>query len=303
MNSTLSPCDDVRLRAAGLSIDRVGFARAEPVTPPAVEEYDRWLSGGNNAGMTYLERYGDLRADPRLLLPGACTVVAVAVNYHHVGRQPAGAPEIASYAHGDDYHEVVRGRLDLLAAYIREQWGGETRVCVDTAPLRERYWAVRAGVGFRGRNGAVIVPGIGSFCFLGAILTTVEFPADESSTETCDGCGRCVRACPGQAIMPDGTVDARRCISYLTIEHRGEFPSGVTTGNRLYGCDCCQQVCPHNRDIPETGIEAFGLRPAIAALTRDSVAAMTQEQFSAIFRHSAVKRAKLAGLLRNLRHL
>lgn len=303
MNSTLSPCDDVRLRAAGLSIDRVGFARAEPVEPSAVEEYDRWLSGGNNAGMTYLERYGDLRADPRLLLPGACTVVAVAVNYHHAGRQPTGAPEIASYAHGDDYHEVVRGRLDQLAAYIREQWGGETRVCVDTAPLRERYWAVRAGVGFRGRNGAVIVPGVGSFCFLGAILTTVEFTVDEVLAETCDGCGRCVRACPGQAIMPDGTVDARRCISYLTIEHRGELPSGVTTGNRLYGCDCCQQVCPHNRDIPETGIEAFGLRPAIAALTRDSVAAMTQEQFSAIFRHSAVKRAKLAGLLRNLRHL
>lgn len=303
MNFTLSPCDDVRRRATELSIDRVGFARAEPVEPSAVGEYDRWLSGGNNGGMTYLERYGDLRADPRLLLPGACTVIAVAVNYHHAGRQPAGAPEIASYAHGDDYHEVVRGRLDLLAAYIREQWGGETRVCVDTAPLRERYWAVRAGVGFRGRNGAVIVPGVGSFCFLGAILTTVEFPADEVLTETCEGCGRCVRACPGRAIMSDGTVDARRCISYLTIEHRGELPSGVTTGNRLYGCDCCQQVCPHNRDIPVTGIEAFGLRPAIAALTRDSVAEMTQEQFSVIFRHSAVKRAKLVGLLRNLRHL
>lgn len=303
MSSSPSPCDDIRCRASELLIDRVGFARAEPVEPSDIDCFRRWIAAGHHSGMAYMERYGDLRANPALLLPGAQTVIAVAVNYHHRQRQPAGAPLIAEYAHGSDYHEVVRERLETLAGYIREQWGGATRVCVDTAPLRERYWAVKAGVGFRGRNGTVIVPGLGSLCFLGAILTTVEFPPDSRLGRECEGCDACVRACPGQAILADGTVDAARCLSYLTIEHRGPLPDGFSTGNRLYGCDCCQQVCPHNRDIPPTRIPDFNMRPAIALLTRESVAAMTQEQFSAIFTRSAVKRAKLAGLLRNLRHL
>lgn len=306
MSLMSSPCDPAPLleQAVRLGIDRVGVARACEVPQEVSDGYARWLADGCNASMDYLDRYHDVRRDPRLLLDGARSVISCAIGYYHTSRQLQGAPAIASYAHGDDYHDVVRRLLEPLAAYVRETYGGETRICVDTAPIHERYWAVAAGVGYRGRSGLVIVPGLGTYCFLAEVIATAEIgETPRREVTACDGCDRCVKACPGGAIGRDGVVDARRCLSYLTIEHRGELPGQLSTGNRLYGCDTCQQVCPCNRDIAACGHPEFELRPAYRDITRESLAALTPESYAALFRHSAIKRAKLAGILRNLNHL
>lgn len=301
-----SPCDTAWLveQATEIGIDRIGVADAVPVPEEVTEKYERWLAAGGNAGMEYLERYSAVRKDPGLLLEGASSVISCAVSYYHTGRQPDGVPAIASYAHGDDYHEVVRRLLEELASRIRSAYGGETRVCVDTAPVHERYWAVASGVGFRGRSGLVIVPGSGTCCFLAEIITTVRFGSTAPlATEGCEGCGKCIRSCPGQAINPDGTVSASRCLSYLTIEHRGDLPEGLSTAGRLYGCDTCQTVCPYNQELVPCRHPEFDLRPAYRDLTAERIASLSHEEYTVIFRHSAIKRAKLSGLQRNLRHL
>lgn len=304
MNCSRSLCKETigrRLAAAGAEV--WGVARAEAVDPQAVELYDRWIASGAHGSMEYMERYGDVRSDPRLLLDGARSVLVAAFNYQPARRQDVGAPVIADYALGDDYHTVLRRRLDAVARDIENAYGGRTRVCVDTAPLRERYWAVRAGVGFIGLNNQLIVPGRGSRFFLGEILWTGEIEPDEPCRLSCDGCMRCVRACPGKAIEGNGGLCAARCLSYLTIEHRGELPPSAALGNRIYGCDVCQDVCPHNAGSRPGCIPEFTPRQELMALTRERVESMTQEEFSALFRNSAVKRTRISGLQRNLRAL
>lgn len=279
-----------------------GIADAGMVADADIEQFDRWIGHGMHGEMGYMERYRELRCDPRLLLEGAQSLVVVAFAYFHGDQTEGNLAAIASYAHGDDYHEVVRERLERVAQRIRTTYGGATRVCVDTAPLFERYWAVRAGVGFIGRNRMLIVPGSGSYVFIGEILTTVKLQADAPNEGHCDGCGKCVASCPGGALTADG-IDARKCLSYLTIEHRGEFDEDVDLCGWLYGCDACQRVCPHNNGLNDTAIAEFKAREALRGLTPERVDAMQQEEWSAVMRRSAIKRAKLAGLQRNARQL
>lgn len=254
-----------------------------------------WISAGMNASMDYLDRYHSERATPSLLLDGARSIISCAFSY----APPLPGDIIAAYALGSDYHEVVRDRLKAVAAAIEHHLGGQTRVCVDTAPLRERYWALRAGVGFRGLNGNVIVPGKGSYMFLGEIITTVALPPTAPLENDCGRCGQCVRSCPTGALQADGTMDARRCLNYLTIEHRGEFPEGTDLHGRLYGCDTCSHVCPHNAHPAPCRIRELMPRPAVRALTPEKAASLTQDEYSSLFTHSAIKRTKLAGLRRN----
>lgn len=309
MSLTSSPCDDPDRRAivtlAGeLGIDRIGFAQAGPVADEQSRHYAGWLAAGSHADMAYLERYPDIRRDPRLLLPGAQTVISCAISYWHPEVQRPDAPQIAMYAHGDDYHDVVRRILTPLADEIARRWGAETRICVDTAPIHERYWAISSGVGFRGRNGLVIAPGVGSYIFLGEIVTTHPFlPTAPLPTDVCDSCGMCVARCPGGALRGDGTLDCSRCLSYLTIEYRGEFPPGFTTGGRLAGCDRCQQVCPHNAAPLPTSHPEFHLRQSLARLTAGEVAELTPATYAELLRRSSLKRIKLPQLQRNLRAL
>lgn len=269
-----------------------------PVEAAAVEQHRRWIAAGHHGDMAYLDRYDEVRADPRLLLEGARSIICVAFPYFT--DEPVELP-VSLYARGRDYHEVVRERLRALAALLP----GESRVCVDTAPLRERYWAARLGLGFVGRNNQLIIPSLGSYFFLGFIITTAEVesesPAAGLGAAGCDGCRRCVDACPGGCLFADGAgVDARRCLSYLTIEYRGELSGELLV---LYGCDVCQRVCPHNRGVRPTPIADFHPSAEMMALTAADVASMTPERFSALFRHSAIKRTRLAGLQRNLTHL
>lgn len=287
---------------AEAGVYRFGIADAAPVDEYYRHAYSRWIEQGMHGTMTYLGRYHDVRSDPRLLLPGARSVISCAIPYYyplHPGENRAG---FASYALGSDYHDVVRQHLETVARFIRDNFGGETRVCVDTAPIRERYWAMRSGVGFIGRNNQLIVPGAGSYFFLGEILTTQPFQADKPCTLTCGDCGRCTRLCPSGALSGCGAADASRCLSYLTIEHRGPFEPLTDLHGHIYGCDVCLQVCPHNANPPVATIDELRPRKAVLELTRAAIVTMTQEEFSVIFRRSAVKRAKLEGLRRNACH-
>ena len=294
----------IKRRAAELGFDACGFAVAEAVDAESQQRYDAWIAAGKHFAMTYAERYADVRSDPRLLLDGARTMISLAMNYFPAIEQDAQALQIARYAFGRDYHEVLRERLEQLAAFIAGNWGAECRVCVDTAPIREKYWAQRAGVGFVGRNNLLIIPGKGSFFFLGEVVTTLALQPDEPCRLHCGSCHRCVEACPGGALSADGSaLDASRCLSCLLIEYRGEqLPEWVADakGNRLYGCDQCQLVCPHNASAQPTAVADFAPRHDILSLTPAAVEAMTQECFSRLFAHSAIKRVKLAGLKRNL---
>lgn len=291
----------VRSMALSLGFDACGFARAEPVEQWAVEAYDNWIAAGHNDCMDYATRYRDVRNDPRLLLEGAKTVISVAINYLPPRRQPADAPQFALYAYGRDYHEVVKERLFRLAAFVENETGCASRPCVDTAPIRERYWAQRAGIGFVGRNNTLILPGRGSFFFLGELVTTLELEPDEPCRVSCGNCRRCEISCPGGALHNGIALDARQCLSCQLIERRGELPEWVSkvVGNRVYGCDTCQLVCPHNSNVLPTTVPDFSPSEELLLLTRCDMAEMTPSQFRHLFAHSAVRRTRLDGLRRN----
>ncbi len=292
--------DDIMQAAGAL---RWGVAEAAQVDPEAWQRRERWLRDGNHASMDYLARYPEVRRDPRNLLDGARSIIVAAFNYFPATRQSGDAPQFAWYAYGRDYHEVVRNCLEQVVESLSAQNPDAAfRICVDTAPLMERYWAVKAGIGFVGRNAQLIVPGHGSACFLGEIVTTLRLQPSDPCTLSCpEGCDRCIRACPGKAIAGDSTIDARCCLSYLTIEHRGPLPDDAPDpGRRIYGCDTCQSVCPLNAGALPTDIDEFRPSDSFLSLRDNDIASMTPDGFSRIFSHSAVKRAKLAGLLRNL---
>lgn len=302
MNSTASPCslaDDIVARARAAGACAAAFADAGPLTPAELAPFGRWLADGRHAGMSYMEKYAELRADPRTLLEGARTVLCTAFAYGPVGHRH---PLIADYALGEDYHTALRTALTSVAQAMETAVpGSATRICIDTAPLRERVLAVRAGLGFVGLNNLLIVPGVGSRVFLAEILWTEAVPAAPPAAKTtCEGCGACVAACPAHALDGTGGLDARRCLSYLTIEHRGELPDGLPLAHRrIYGCDICQDACPHNRGVANAILPAFNPLPEVMDLTLADMAGIGDVDFRRIFRRSAIFRLKAANMRRN----
>lgn len=333
MDNPVSP-DELRRALTSAGAAAVGFAPLGEVEPEAWGEFNRWLAAGNNAGMAYMANHSEIRRNPALLLdpaPEEGTVISLAFRYPSAPDYRPGALRFARYALGDDYHEVLRERLQSVCRQLNEA-GWRTRICVDSAPMLERYWAVRAGLGFIGRNRQLIIPGLGSYLFLAEIVTDLVLPPSPRCTASCPpDCTACLRACPHKALSAtalDGNevagagLDARRCLSYQTIENRSEELPFPLPRLRPYGCDLCQEACPFNREdtpasiedaVPEYSeniTEASGAvlpelqpRPELLELTPGEAATLDQAAFSRLFRHSAVKRAKLAGLLRNLRHL
>ena len=254
-----------------------------------------------------MERHADLRRDLDNVLPGTRTVISLAFPYAPQQERPSDLPYLSRYAYGRDYHEAIRS---LLTAVL-EQTGilSSCRLCIDSAPVSERFWAIRAGIGYSGDNGALIVPGIGPEVFLAEILTTIEFEPDSPSSAECLHCGACRRACPTGALQPDGTIDCRRCISYLTIEHRGPWtdPDAITAmctpagRNSLFGCDRCITACPLRNDT--VGAESWNSPlPAMLALTTTDIPAQ-QFEFKRRFAHTALLRPGLQNLLRNIDNL
>lgn len=285
----------------------VGFASAGPVSEDENRRLRGWLAAGHHAGMAWMERHADLRRNLDNVLPGTRTVISLAFSYAPERERPSDLPYLSRYAYGRDYHEAIRS---LLTAVL-EQTGilSSCRLCIDSAPVSERFWAIRAGIGYRGDNGALIVPGIGPEVFLAEILTTIEFEPDSPSYAECLHCGVCLRACPTGALQADGTIDCRRCISYLTIEHRGPWtdpdaiaamstPAGRTS---LFGCDRCITACPLRNDTssPHTWNQPL---PAMLALTPSDIPAR-QSEFKRRFAHTALLRPGLQNLLRNIANL
>lgn len=230
-----------------------GIVEARPVDDKEWEHFERWIAMGWHAGMTYMENYPEIRRDPRLLLPGARSLVSVAYNY----RQPNPFKGLATYALGRDYHKVLRKRLRKVAGVMKVEFGGEWRICIDSAPVLERYWAWKAGVGKRSDfHGNIMVEGVGSMVFLAELVTTLElkpihasFVRFSKNPEAVSSHNIPPDVCPTGALQPGGTIDARRCINYLTIEKRDEFTSeeNIWRGNAIFGCDVCQLASPENR--------------------------------------------------------
>lgn len=252
--------------------------------------------------MQWAAGHRELRRDPSLLLDGARTVISLALNYYPSRFQPSGALRVAYYAYGRDYHEVMREKLVALAQFIEQTTGCATRPCVDSAPIRERYWAQRAGIGFVGRNNCLIIPGRGSFFFLGEIVTTIQLPPDEPCEMTCGDCGICIDSCPSGALAIEAAADCNRCLSCLLIENHAEtLPDwvGQVVGGRVVGCDECQLCCPHNAHVLATTVEDFAPADAVMTLTRERVAQMTAGDFKRTFAHSAISRLRYKTLQRN----
>lgn len=295
----------VRALAREEGFSACGLAPAGPVSAARAAELRGWLAEGCHGTMDYLARNLDKRLDPRLLFEGTRTVVSLAVNYSPAdGCEPGGGGCLARYACGTDYHEVVKAMLRRLLGRLGLTEGVDARVFVDTAPLDEKYWAQQCGLGWRGRNSQLIIPGAGSFFFLGEML--VRHAADiydRPARLHCGTCCACLDVCPAGALRGDGTMDARRCLSYLTIECRDALPPGTggMMGGCFYGCDRCAEACPWNRRFARrTAVTALLPRPAILAMGREEWRALTREQYTRLFTKSAVKRAKYEGLMRNI---
>jgi epoxyqueuosine reductase len=294
----------IKAQAFGLGFDLVGLTRLGPVR--TAEQFDSWLARGHAGDMTYLERGAEKRRDTRRPVEGASSAVVVALNYG--GREPSGP--VARYARGDDYHGVMESRLRDLHRTIDGWVGAPVRgkAYVDTGPLLERDLARRAGLGWFGKNTMLINPRLGSFFFLGALLLDLELEPDAPfEAERCGRCTRCLDACPTDALVEPGVLDARRCISYLTIELKGSIPEDLRQpiGGLLYGCDICQDVCPWNvrfsKELPDDS--PYAAREPLAGKAARTLARelleMTPEEFSRAFGKSPMKRAKLRGLKRN----
>ncbi len=303
----------IKAKALDLGFDMVGITAVEPSI--FAEPYREWLANGYAGEMDYLVRNADKRLDPALLLEGAKSLIVVGMNYYADAEEGAGTPEIdsdrgifARYARGDDYHEVMKAKLTILLETLRTAMGEGIvgRVFVDTAPVLEREVARRAGLGWFGKNTLLINTRRGSYFFLGEILTTAELIPDVPAVGGCGTCTRCLDACPTGALVAPYQLDARRCLSYLTIELKGvvpeEFRPAVTaSGNRIYGCDICQEVCPFNlRRSEPTEEAAYQTREMTDTPPLTELLLMSEEAFRAKFRGSAVKRAKRRGLLRNV---
>jgi len=300
----------LRRRLADLGFDDVRVARVEPVEPAPLQD---WLAAGRHADMAWMERTAAKRLDPGLVLPGVRAIIMLGVNYWS-GTVRQDGPVWARYALHEDYHDTIRPALVAAGRVLEELYdctGEDYRWYIDTGPVLERGWAAKSGLGFAGKNAMLISRRHGNWLFLAAILTRLELAPDAPVRRQqsgfadagllCGKCTRCLDACPTQAFAAPGVVDSRRCISYLTIEHKGVIPREMRAGigRHLYGCDVCLEVCPWNRFAREGRRLLLAARFELPRLTLADLLAMTPESFATTFRKTAIKRLKLGGLLRN----
>jgi len=316
----------MQISAAELKVRLISFAReigfdscriAACKAPPHAMEFREWLGESAQGEMNYMQRGEEKRCDPQKVLAGAKSIVVFALNYFQgnesgIGFQPmddwqdahatpAATGRIARYAWGDDYHEVIAEKLDKIDNFLRE-FGGEQKCYVDTGPILERDYAAQAGIGWHGKSTMLIDQRLGTWFFLAEILTTLELPADEPVPNHCGTCERCITACPTGAITAPHRVDARRCISYLTIELKGVIPLDLRPliGDRIFGCDDCLDACPWNRFAQESREAAFSARKSTTGMSLREYLELSDAEFRAFFRNSPIKRIKRRGFLRNV---
>lgn len=304
MNSTEKNTTLIKSFAASLGFDHCGIARAEQLDEDA-RRLEKWLNKGMQGSMRYMENHFDLRTDPRKLVPGARSVITLLLNYFPGAKQPAVAPKVSKYAYGRDYHLVIREKLKEMTGMIRQQIGEITgRGFVDSAPVLEKTWAQRSGLGWVGRNGNLINKDSGSFFFIATLITDLELNYDTPfSRDYCGTCTKCIDACPTEAITEGKVVDGSKCISYFTIELKDALiPEGMKGrfDDWIFGCDVCQDICPWNRFSTLTSEPAFTPIPEILDFTKSDWDDLTSESFDRIFTNSPLKRTKFEGIKRNL---
>lgn len=290
-----------------LGFSFVGVAEASFMDEEA-RRLEAWLNKGYHGKMAYMANHFDKRVDPRKLVPGARSVISLMYNYHNPAQQEdSTAPKISQYAYGKDYHFVIKAKLRELFEFINESIGQiDGRVFVDSAPVMERDWARRAGIGWMGKHTLLIHPKAGSYFFLAELISDLELPPDPPIKDYCGTCTRCIDACPTDAIAEEGyELDGSKCISYLTIELREAIPNDFQgkMDNWMFGCDICQQVCPWNRFAQPHQEPAFEPHPDLLQLQKRDWEELTEEVFRKVFQKSAVKRTKYAGLQRNIAFL
>lgn len=294
----------VKTAANRLGFDFCGIARALPLNEDA-RRLEAWLNKGMHGSMQYMEKYFDQRINPALLVPGAKSVITLLKNYFPSEKQQPGIPKIASYAYGNDYHEVIKTQLNQLLLQLQETIGAfNGRGFVDSAPVLERSWAQKTGLGWIGKNGNLINKQSGSFFFIATVIVDIELVYDHPlAKDYCGSCTRCIDACPTQAILPDKVVDGSKCITYFTIELKDLLIPGEMKGkfdNWMFGCDTCQDVCPWNRFSKPNNEAAFTPLPGLLNISAGDWENMTEESFRQLFKNSPLKRAKFKGIQRNL---
>ncbi|MFO7370409.1 MAG: tRNA epoxyqueuosine(34) reductase QueG [Bacteroidales bacterium] len=303
MDELFSQSSMIKTEAGRLGFDACG------ISPAACLEDERdylksWLNRGFQGCMSYMENHADKRVDLTRLVPGAKSVISVLINYFPAAhQQDPEAPVLSKYAYGEDYHRVIRKKLKLLFRFIHESVAPVTgRYFVDSAPVLEKAWAARSGLGWIGKNTCLISKKLGSFIFIGELVVDIPLHYDKPVTGYCGTCTRCIDACPTGALVAPYRLDARRCISYLTIENKGEIDQEFKGSmmNRVFGCDICQDVCPWNRKAAAHSLNEFKPAPRLMAMTRSDWHHLDEQQYEKLFARSAVKRTGLSGLKGNL---
>ena len=289
-------------RALELGFAECRIAAAQPAAHRAI--YEQWIADGKHGDMAWMARNLDRRTDPRVVVPGAQSVIVLATNYFQGPRDAAGeAPSfrIARYAWNDDYHDLIEKRLDALSLLLAEL-GGTQRRYVDTGPVLERDFATEAGLGWNGKSTMQLSRTLGTWFFLAEIITTLALPPDTPERNLCGKCTRCIDACPTGAITAPHQLDARRCVSYLTIEHKGSIPLEFrrAIGDRLYGCDDCLEACPWNRFAQTSREAAFQARESVSSKRLTDFLSLNDDEFHALFARSPIKRIKRPAFLRNV---
>lgn len=307
MNALQQHTSFIKKSAESLGFDYCGIARTVKLDDDALR-LERWLKLGMHGSMQYMENYFEQRVDPTRLLPGAKSVITLLKNYYPQKLQKSDVPKISKYAFGKDYHEVIKKQLSLLLRLMKEHIGEiNGRGFVDSAPVLERTWAQRSGLGWIGKNGNLITKQSGSFYFIATLITDLELVYDDPFVKDyCGTCTKCIDACPTEAILPDKVIDGSRCISYFTIELKEQLIPGEMKGkfdSWMFGCDVCQDVCPWNRFSRSHHEADFTPIPEILNLSMNEWEAMTEENFRKIFIDSPLRRSGFKGIQRNLKFL
>lgn len=295
----------IKAEAKRLGFSSCGISKADflEVEAPRLEQ---WLNKQMHGQMSYMENYFDKRLDPRLLVEGAKSVVSLTLNYYPEERQISDSYKISKYAYGEDYHHVIKDKLKELLYFIESEIGAvDGRVFVDSAPVLDKAWAAKAGLGWVGKNNNLINRKSGSFFFIAELIIDLELEEDGPTTDHCGTCTKCIDACPTEAIESPYIVNGSKCISYLTIELKDDIPTEFSgkLDNWMFGCDVCQDVCPWNRFASPHKEQRFIPNNALIEYSKHEWKELTKETFNEIFKKSAIKRTKYAGLLRNMQFL
>lgn len=306
LNLTAKYSKLIKAEAQRLGFSTCGIAKADFLEDEA-RNLENWLKNGYHGEMQYMENHFDKRLDPRLLVEGSKSVVSLSYNYFPEKEQNTDSYKVAKYAYGQDYHHVVKGKLNELYNFIQDEIGAVNgRAFVDSAPVMERAWAERSGLGWNGKHSLLIQKELGSYFFLAELIIDLELEYDTPfQTDHCGTCTKCIDACPTEAILPNNTIDGSKCISYFTIELKNEIPTSVKGQfeDWMFGCDICQDVCPWNRFSRPHSEPLFKPHEDLLSMTKNDWQEITEDVFKKVFKKSPVKRTKYAGLQRNIQFL